>query len=73
MQPMRQSLGLQYFHFVDADLGFGVRVHSPGRAITGQTVQLYCNFTLPPSSSSTFFSLKWFLDKKEVHRYGCSK
>ena len=26
---------------------FGVFVHSPYHAITGQTVQLYCNFSLP--------------------------
>ena len=54
---------------LDGGLGFEVWVHSPGQAITGQTVQLYCNFTLPPSSSSKFFSLKWFLNKKEVFRY----
>ena len=27
--------------------GFEVFVHSPIHAITGQTVQLYCNFSLP--------------------------
>jgi len=44
-----------------------VRVRSPEYAILGQTVQLYCNFTLPPGNTN-FYSLKWFLNEEEVYR-----
>jgi len=47
--------------------GFEVFVHSPVHAITGQTVQLYCNFSLPRESPA-FYSLKWFLGDEEVYR-----
>ena len=39
-----------------------VRVRSPQYAILGQTVQLYCNFTLPPGNNN-FYSLKVGLEK----------
>jgi len=44
-----------------------VTVRSPQYAILGQTVQLYCNFTLPPGNNN-FYSLKWFLNDEEVYR-----
>jgi len=47
--------------------GFEVFVQSPIHAITGQTVQLYCNFSLPQGSRA-FYSLKWFLADEEVYR-----
>ena len=34
-----------------------ISVRSPKYAILGQTVQMYCNFTLPPGNSG-FYSLK---------------
>jgi len=46
---------------------FSVWVRSPHHVITGQTVQLYCNFSLP-SPNHKFYSLQWFLDDQEIYR-----
>lgn len=45
-----------------------VSVRSPEYAILGQTVHLYCNFTLPVGHTH-FYTLKWFLNDAEVYRY----
>lgn len=45
-----------------------VRVRAPEYAILGQTVHLYCNFSLPEPHTN-FYTLKWFLDDAEVYRF----
>ena len=43
-----------------------VTVQSPQYAILGQTVQLYCNFTLPPGNNN-FYSLKVGWERKRFY------
>ena len=43
---LKRDNSIKKCHFSDSS-GFEVFVHSPVHAITGQTVQLYCNFSLP--------------------------
>ena len=47
---------------------FSVSVRSPPHAITGQTVQLYCDLSLPPAPHQ-IYSLQWFLEDREIYRF----